>query len=285
MRGPAAPTGLAARVLTGAVGIPLMLGLVWAGGWYFAALCAVLALLASLEYAALWRSAQLTVDRALLAAVNVLLVGAAGAGVAYLPAGEGAGYLPAAFSAAVLVSLAHFVLCHRRLAVPAVAVTLGGVVYIGWLLAHWVLLRGPGGPVWPPAADAGLMRLLFAMLCTWATDTAAYFGGRAWGRRRLAPQLSPAKSVEGLLSGSAASAAVGALLAPAAGWAVPVGAALGLLVALVGHVGDLVESALKRHAGVKDAGTLLPGHGGVLDRFDSLLLNVILVYYLGGLVG
>lgn len=267
-------TNLASRVLTGVVGIPLMLGLVWAGGWPFAALCAAVALVGSLEYAALWRAANLRVDAHALVAANVMLVGAAGLGARAL--------LPT-FSGLVLLILSYYVIRHRHLDIQGAMVSLGGLVYLGWLLAHWVLLRGQAGPVWPPAADPGLMRMLFAILCTWATDSGAYFGGRALGRHKLAPALSPGKTVEGLLVGSAASAAVGALLSGDAGWTVTFGALLGVLVAMAGHLGDLTESALKRHAGVKDSGTLLPGHGGVLDRFDSMLWTVILVYYLGGL--
>jgi phosphatidate cytidylyltransferase len=120
----------------------------------------------------------------------------------------------------------------------------------------------------------------------WVGDTCAYFGGRAFGRRKLLPSVSPAKTVEGALSAVVGTVAIGALYA----WGVfgiwlnvpigPVAGALaGLLVSPVAQIGDLAESLFKREAGVKDSGRLLPGHGGVLDRFDSLFFAIPVVYW------
>lgn len=158
----------------------------------------------------------------------------------------------------------------RALDWAAVALTLLGVCYCAWLLGHAVWLRElPGG-----------RRLIFFLLAvTWAGETAAYIVGRRWGRRPLAPRLSPRKTVEGALAQLVVSVAVGVGLAALA--RLEVGPALGMaaLLGVVAQVGDLAESFLKRAAGTKDAGALLPGHGGLLDRLDSLLFNVPALYY------
>lgn len=146
-------------------------------------------------------------------------------------------------------------------------VTALGAAYVGGLLAFALVLRqGPAGPT----------RVVAAALITWAGDIAAFYAGRAWGRRRLAPTLSPGKTVAGAVAGLLASVATAAVGSP---WFWP-GApllqagAVGALVGLAGQVGDLVESLLKRGLGTKESGWIIPGHGGLLDRIDSLLFAV-----------
>jgi phosphatidate cytidylyltransferase len=134
------------------------------------------------------------------------------------------------------------------------------------------------------------MWLAFAILVTFAADTAAFFTGRRIGRRRMAPSISPGKTWEGTAGGLAGGTAAGAALAAiftsvTAGTGLEfalepaVGAAFGLVMAVAAALGDLGESWLKRRAGAKDAGTLIPGHGGFLDRLDSLAPNLVIVYY------
>ena len=107
--------------------------------------------------------------------------------------------------------------------------------------------------------------------CIWLTDTAAYGGGRRWGRRRLVPTISPGKTVVGLISGLAGGLVPLVLWRQLPAWTIPELCGLLLCVSLAGQVGDVVESAIKRDMGVKDAPALIPGHGGLLDRFDSYL--------------
>ena len=148
---------------------------------------------------------------------------------------------------------------------------------------------------WPEAslvlmhADVGAFSLFFAISCVVASDAGAYFAGRAWGRHKLAPNVSPGKTVEGAAGGVVAGTLVGLLLKGLADRFVPdLSAQLGLgaaalfafTLAVVGIIGDLVESLLKRDADVKDAGRVLPGMGGVLDRIDSNLLAIPVMYYL-----
>jgi phosphatidate cytidylyltransferase len=153
--------------------------------------------------------------------------------------------------------------------------TILGVLYVVFLGGHIVALR----TTFLPALSRDL--LFFFLLVLMGSDTAAYYTGRAFGRRKLAPKVSPGKTWEGAVGGMAASLAAAAL---AHYWFFPelsLRAALPLaaLMNVLGVLGDLTESALKRGAGAKDAAKILPGHGGLLDRLDSLLFNAPLLYY------
>lgn len=150
------------------------------------------------------------------------------------------------------------------------AVSLAGALYIALLLSYFVALR---------QAEQGLLWMLMAFLCTWACDSAAYLVGRAVGKRKFSPRISPNKTWEGTIGGVIGATLTGLLAVPLLGlpvlWALLMGAA----VSVAAISGDLAESFIKRQLGIKDSGTLIPGHGGVLDRVDSLLFAVPLVYY------
>ncbi|SDJ19069.1 phosphatidate cytidylyltransferase [Billgrantia gudaonensis] len=142
-------------------------------------------------------------------------------------------------------------------------------------MGGWVLL-----PAWVGfnvLRDVGSVWLLFVLLLVWGADIGAYFSGRAWGRRKLAPAVSPGKSWEGVAGGLAVTLALALVFAAWQGLGVAGGLALlavTAVVTLVSVLGDLLESMLKRHRGIKDSSQLLPGHGGVLDRIDSLTAAV-----------
>lgn len=294
---------LARRVAVAVIGIPVAVAAVHAGGWVLGGLLAVLAAGGALE---LYRLAgrqgvrPFTSLGAAAALGSVLLA-------AWRPAaGAAAGPLLGVAVALALVTAGAAVWARgvegRPLA--AVAVTVFGVVYSGWTLAHAVFLRhefiaGAGDPrAGAPAflgSDAwlGTAVVVFVVGLTWINDSCAYFAGRAWGRRKLIPRVSPGKTVVGAVAGVAGAVAFGAAYAwvVLAGWyglAVGplAGAAGGVLIAVVAQVGDLAESVLKREAGVKDSGRLIPGHGGILDRLDALFFTLPAAYwYLAVLLG
>ena len=151
-------------------------------------------------------------------------------------------------------------------------IVLFGSVYIGWMLGHLILLRG---------LECGIALIFFVFLVTWASDTAAYYVGSSFGTHKLAPRTSPGKTIEGAIGGLAGSVVM-ALVAKFGfmPWLdLRDCLIVGLLLGSIGQAGDLFESRLKRHAGVKDSGTILPGHGGLLDRVDSLIFTTPVFYY------
>jgi len=165
-------------------------------------------------------------------------------------------------------------------AVANSAATLLGFLYIGWLGTHLVSLRELPHAVGRPYVE-GFSFVMLTFALTWACDTAAYVVGKRFGRIKLMPDVSPGKSLEGCVAGFMAAIAVAA---GAQAWfarylSLPDAIALGALVGVFGQLGDLVESLLKRDADTKDSSRLIPGHGGVLDRFDSLLFTAPIVYY------
>lgn len=250
------------RVASAAVGIPIIIGLIWLGGnWYTAVAAAVLAV-ASLEFTHLRR--RWFEPPCILAAVVVagIVVGA--------HTGERMwwGWLAAGI---VFPPVAAAINPTEDGPAADAAWAIGGVLYVAWFGSFLVLLRD---------SDDGRSWAYLAVLSTFAVDTAAYFTGRTFGRHALAPRISPKKTVEGFAGGWVAGAV--AVVALHYAFDLDIRAeravALGIALPLAATVGDLLESAIKRHEHVKDASELIPGHGGVLDRFDSILLTFPLVY-------
>jgi phosphatidate cytidylyltransferase len=150
--------------------------------------------------------------------------------------------------------------------------TIAGILYIGWLLSHFVALRG---------LEFGRDWVLFALFTTFASDSAAYFVGRAWGRHLLAPSISPKKTWEGTIGGLLTAIIASLLLVMLLDLPISYAQAipLALAVSVFGQLGDLFESLFKRNMGVKDSGKMIPGHGGFLDRMDSIVFAGVVVYY------
>jgi phosphatidate cytidylyltransferase len=179
-------------------------------------------------------------------------------------------------SAAVL-PLIWLVIFRRDTRFQSWVWTLAGILYLGWTLGHYVALR---------QLDHGRELVILAVFATFACDTSAFFVGRAWGRHHMAPAISPHKTWEGAIGGfvGAVAAALALRFVLNLGdWSLPLtyaeAIAVGCLIGVVAQLGDLLESLLKRRAGVKDSGNLIPGHGGVLDRIDSLVFTGVIVYY------
>ena len=178
------------------------------------------------------------------------------------------------FTAVLLLLLAGGLLTHAtgRPAWEPMAVTLLGIGYVNWLLGYTFWLRD---------LDAGVEWILLLVSVTWLGETAAYLVGSTLGRHKLAPSISPRKTIEGALAQLVASvlAAVGARAWFFPGLSLESAIVVGLLLGVTGQVGDLIESAIKRSVGTKDTGRLIPGHGGMLDRVDSLLVNTPVLFY------
>jgi phosphatidate cytidylyltransferase len=152
-----------------------------------------------------------------------------------------------------------------------VLASIGGILLLGWVGSHFLLLRG--------VPSDGLKWTLVAMLTTWLADAAAYFVGYWWGRHKLAPRLSPNKTVEGYVAGIVTAIAFTTITAQIIEVGLPLAMVIGALISVVGPAGDLGVSLLKREATVKDSGRFLPGQGGALDRIDNLMWSVTLTYY------
>jgi phosphatidate cytidylyltransferase len=154
---------------------------------------------------------------------------------------------------------------------PAAGISCSGLILIAFPLSYAVRLHGAG--------VQGPLLLLFAMVIIWVGDTAAYFVGRSFGKYKLAPHLSPKKTWEGTIASFIGSLMVALVFARFMAVPLPHLLAMAALGNVAGQVGDLLESAYKRSAGIKDSGSILPGHGGVLDRIDALILAIPVVWY------
>ncbi|HHH42269.1 MAG TPA: phosphatidate cytidylyltransferase [Chloroflexi bacterium] len=251
------------RVLSALILGPLVLGIVVAGPLWFAGLVSLAVLIAAWEYARLMERGGFRLS--LLWTWGSSLVGLAIVG---WPGWDG---LRPALTFLLMGSITRQMVRRDRPApVAEWALTVGGGLYLGLLGGHLAALR---------ATEQGLFWLLLLLLVTWAVDSGAYFVGSAWGRHKIAPHLSPGKSWEGFWGGEVSGVGVGALLGHFLGVGLTHGLAVGVLVATLGLLGDLAVSMMKRQAGVKDSGHLIPGHGGMLDRIDSLLFAGVVGYY------
>ena len=262
---------MAARIGTAIVALPALGALVWVGGPSFAALVTVAALVAASEAGNLVRShtgANVAIPATALAITFPVSV--------YLAANGVVSYSVVALAPVGLGGLALAALwaVHRSLAsaMRATALALLAALYTGGLLSYAILLRD---------ADQGRSWIFLALGVIFASDTCALFLGRYAGRLKMAPAVSPGKTWEGAAGGLVAGIGAGIALKylldlDGAAWQIAlVSAAAGV----AGQVGDLAESKLKRLAGVKDSGHLLPGHGGLLDRIDSIVAALPLMYY------
>lgn len=274
------------RILSALVAIALALGMILLGGWYFTAGFGVIIYLGQLEYFQLVRAKGI-----MPAAKTTLVVSQALLVVSNLSPVLADAIFPVAGSL-----ICFYLLFQPKFATIAdISASVLGLFYGGYLPSYWVRLRFLGslessnlplGGFWPshwtdfPAFPQGLTVTLLAFVCIWAADIGAYFVGKAIGRTRLS-EISPKKTVEGAVFGVAASMGValsGAWYLGWPSWAIA-GSLFGLMIGIASLLGDLTESMMKRDAGVKDSGQLIPGHGGILDRADSYVFTAPLVFY------
>lgn len=256
------------RYLTAAIGIPLVFLLVWLGGTAFVVVVAILALLGL-------RELELACRRASTPLISVIAYPALAAILffawRYSVAGDRS-HADALWLWTLPVALLVVgVLCfgeRGKVSLASIALTQLAVFYVG-LFSFLLLLR------FFPVGNGALLWIV--LLGVWTSDSAAFFAGRAFGKNLLTP-LSPGKTREGFIAGVLATIAICCGLALAFHFSIRHGLAIGVLVALAAPLGDLVESFWKRELDIKDMGAILPGHGGVLDRCDSILLASFAVY-------
>jgi len=252
------------RVITAIIGVPLLLICSYVGGWLLALLCAFLAVLAAYELDVSFARRFVAVNYPLDALAALLLTWTFG-----LISGMG---WP--FAAAVLLTITTYVLWGsycKVTPIPCLARACA-ILYVGVGFGALLALRLGYGD-W--------RRILLAFLNVWLTDTAAHLVGSRYGRNKLAPSISPQKTWEGAIAGLICATLIcGIYMSLALHIRFFTALPLALLFSVAAQLGDLIESALKRWAGVKDTSRILPGHGGVLDRFDSLILSAPLVLLL-----
>lgn len=250
------------RILSALIGIPFIILAVWLGGPALLALCALVMLLSLAEIRRMFRRLNLSIPFELMLVGTVLLLGNV-----YLYKDAG---LAGAIALIFFIFLLWFIFFYPKFNLIDMSMALLAVFYVGLFVYVYLLRTLPDGWIW----------IVFMLAGTWVSDTAAFFVGKYFGKRRLARVLSPGKTIEGAVGGAAGSFLVAAAFLSIYPFLPPAPLlALGLLLGLAAQAGDLVESAFKRQVGVKDAGDLIPGHGGMLDRFDSMLFTAPLVYY------
>lgn len=261
----AAASDLTMRIASGLAIFGLFLGSLILGGWWFSAFVILIMIVAVGElYANLRTNGYRPI--ALFGIVGMILMGVGAHNWGAAAIGGWAGFV-------VLATVLYFTLTPRKNPLESVSVTALGVVWVGMLSFAILLAKGPN-----PVA-----LILFVVLLIALNDIGAFFVGRAFGRRKLAPQVSPNKTVEGLLGGLIVVGVVASILVTFPPWE-SIGLAKGLsaaaVVGLFAPIGDLVESMVKRSIGIKDMGSVLPGHGGMLDRIDGFLFAVPAIYFL-----
>ncbi|MBR8835993.1 MAG: phosphatidate cytidylyltransferase [Stigonema ocellatum SAG 48.90 = DSM 106950] len=280
------------RIVSGIIAIALALFSTLTGGWYFTLLFAIIIFLGQIEYFNLVRAKGMApAAKTTMFVSQVLLV------ICTLDGSLADAVMPVAGT-----FICFYLLFQPKMATIAdIAASILGLFYTGYLPSYWVRLRSLDsaginylslGSSWSKdwsdilqkrdfnSVPQGLTATLLTFLCIWAADIGAYIIGKFFGKTPLS-EISPKKTVEGAVFGLASSVVVAVAAAYYLDWPrTPfTGMALGLLIGIASIFGDLTESMLKRDAGVKDSGQLIPGHGGILDRTDSYIFTAPLVYY------
>ena len=251
------------RIVIAIVLLPIVLAAVYLGGWWVFALVTLAAALSLHEYWLMARSLAPLAPAGYVGAA-LALVGAELSGIDWMLGGI--------LSTLVLAFVLKVFSSARPAATAAISATVMGALWIGGGLGFLILLR--------ELTPHGRLALFTVLIAVWAGDTFAYFGGRILGRHKMAPTTSPGKTWEGFVFGTAATVFVAFIaLYKQHFLTIPQSIVLGVVLAIAAPIGDLFESLLKRDAGVKDSGSLLGGHGGMLDRLDAFLFAAPAAYF------
>jgi len=286
------------RIISALLVIPLVLAAIALGGWAFTAAFALLVIFGEMEYFALVRAKEIVPASKITIFVSLALLIVSQVRVELADA-----VIPIAGT-----FICFYLLFQTRIAtISDISASILGLFYGGYLPSFWVRIRGLGDGTIFEVSDrlqqfdffnqlrnldqlawlritfpvsSGCIYVVMAFCCIWASDVGAYIFGKVFGRTRLS-DISPKKTVEGAIAGLLCCCVTAVIWAFSLGWYEwwLSGAILGLLIGIAGLLGDLTESMMKRDAGVKDSGQIMPGHGGILDRADSYVFTAPLVYY------
>ena len=269
------------RILTAAVAVPILYVIFRLGGIVYLVFIMALILVGQIEYSNLLESRKIPHGKYAGIVLSLLLGVSSCFGFIY-------------FSLFFTLSIVLVLILGLRKTpegdtITRAGATLFGIIYLGWLLRHAVLIRNISdlegikllSLSQERLSDPGFFYIFFTVACTFLNDTGAYFTGLYLGRHKLSPRISPGKTVEGTIGGVAACILTGLVVNYGFGsplnsdWTI----LFSIIIAAAAVFGDLVESSIKRGAGIKDSGAIVPGHGGVLDRFDSLIFVFPVSYY------
>lgn len=253
------------RILTAVIGLPFLIAVVWFGTPWFTIIVAAMAAIGSFEFYRMGDNLGLQPLWIFGVAWTIVLVASQHC--------EYSATMPLLVTLGVVIPAIWMLFRRsREKALVGWAFTIAGILYIGWMMSWWVGLRN---------LELGKEWVFFGLFTTFANDTSAFFCGRTWGTKPLAPSISPAKTWQGAVAGGIATIVAAVILKAVFHLPSPYLqiALLGCLISIFAQLGDLLESLFKRNAGVKDSGKLLPGHGGILDRIDSLIFTGFVVYY------
>ena len=262
------------RIITGIIGIAAAAFVIQTGGAVFAGFTLLLMFLAWYEFARAFGERGMGI---------ALFTGFLALGLMWYAAWQKPEFLAMACPLIVLITLLESVLMRSSTSIMDALASGAGIIYIGFPFTCLLQLREmQPDTVFSTEIGSltfGCVMVWLMFIGTWASDTFAYFTGTAIGRHKLCPAISPNKTIEGFMGSVIGTTAVVAGLGYYLQLSLPEMAVLGLLIAIFATLGDLVESVAKRYVRIKDSGNIIPGHGGVWDRFDSVLFTAPLVYY------
>ena len=256
------------RILSALIGVPILVLIFRMGGWLFLALNLIVVTLGIFEYFKLAENKGVKVNKFLGTIFGIVLIT-----VTYLT-GEPQFLYGTLILGLIIILLKQILVKVNESAIFSTAVTYFGVCYIAGLFSHLILLYNS-----EISLQSGKLIVWVPILATWFTDTGAYFIGLSLGEKALAPEISPKKTIEGAVGGLTSSILVTVLLALYFNIALYHGVILGVLIGVIAQLGDLSASVFKRDSEIKDSGDIIPGHGGILDRIDSLLFVFPVLYY------
>jgi phosphatidate cytidylyltransferase len=262
------------RVLTATIFIAISIAAALIGGWLFAAYMLILVFVGIDEFIKLFNAKGCYPSRVFIYLFNALYFIAAFLGQ---PA-----YFTIITVFMVILVFVSYLFTSRKVSINDITATIFGILYTGLLPVYFLLLRnmteaGPDPTL--PLLAAGAGYLLLTLMTIWASDIGAYFIGKKFGKRLLCPVISPKKTIEGAIGGTLSGIIIAVLMSFITDLNIIHSFVIGIIIVIAAQLGDLCESLIKRDAGVKDSGDIVPGHGGILDRADSYIFTGAVVYY------